>query len=103
MERKAAATSARVVERKPVRGLGHTRRSSGTTRLQQADHASSGDSYQSLDKDQSAGPIGPISTNITGPEVTDDLPELAAVLDRELDAIEAYLGASLEEMLGQLV
>lgn len=39
-------------------------------------------------------------TNITGPEVTDDFPEFAAVLDRELDAIEAHLGACLDEMLG---
>ena len=39
-------------------------------------------------------------TNITGLEVTDDFPEFAAVLDRELDAIEAHLGACLDEMLG---
>ena len=36
---------------------------------------------------------------MSGPDVTDDFPEFAAVLDRELDAIEVYLGASLDEML----
>jgi hypothetical protein len=36
---------------------------------------------------------------MSGPEVTDDLPEFTAVLDRELDAIEVYLGASLDEIL----
>jgi hypothetical protein len=30
------------------------------------------------------------------------LPELPAVLDRELDAIEAYLAASLDEVLGSM-
>jgi hypothetical protein len=47
-----------------------------------------------------ARPVGAKVTNITGPEVTDDFREFAAVLDRELDAIEAYLGACLDEMLG---
>jgi hypothetical protein len=35
-----------------------------------------------------------------GPDVSDDFPEFVVVLDRELDAIEAYLGACLNEMLG---
>jgi hypothetical protein len=30
------------------------------------------------------------------------LAEFAAVLDRELDAIEAYLGTSLDEVLGNM-
>jgi hypothetical protein len=43
---------------------------------------------------------GPKAT--IGPDITDDLPEFVAVLDRELDAIEAYLAAALEEMFGCL-
>lgn len=30
------------------------------------------------------------------------MPEFPAVLDRELDAIEAYLGTSLDEVLGSM-
>jgi hypothetical protein len=68
--------------------------------LRQVAQAARGHSDRSHDRDLSAGPIGPIATNFTDPEVTDDLPEFAAVLDRELDAIETHLGGSLEEMLG---
>jgi hypothetical protein len=62
--------------------------------------AARGHGDQSLDRDRSAGPAGPKATNITGPEVTDDFQEFVAVLEGELDAIEAYLGACLNEMLG---
>jgi hypothetical protein len=46
------------------------------------------------------GPIGK-ATKIagTGPDVVDDFPKLAAVRDSELDVIEAYLGACLDQVL----
>ena len=97
MGRRAAATSAGV-EGTQVRGRGRTHRSAKTARLRQMAHAASGDGDPSLDKDPSAGPIGPI----TGSVVTDDLPEFAVVGDRELDAIEAHLGALLDELRGRL-
>ena len=105
MGRKAASISTRV-DRKLVRGLGYAPPSARMAHLRQVAHAARGHSDRSHDRDLSAGPIGPIgpiATTFTDPEVTDDLPKFAAVLNRELDAIETYLGASLEEMLGQLV
>ncbi len=102
MGRKAASISTRV-DRKPVRGLGHARPSARTASLQQVAQAARGLSERSHDRDLSAGAIGPIATNFTDPEVIDNLPTFPAVLDRELDAIETYLGLSLEEMLGRLV
>ena len=36
-----------------------------------------------------------------GPKVTDDFPDLLAVSDSELEAIEAYLSAPIEELLGR--
>jgi hypothetical protein len=49
-----------------------------------------------------AAPQGQKATKIaeTGPDVVDDFPELAAVLDGELGVIEAHLGACLDEVLG---
>ena len=51
-----------------------------------------------------AGPIDLKATKIAGPDpdVVDDFPELAAVRDGELDVIEAYLGACLDEVLGSI-
>jgi hypothetical protein len=87
MGQKATAISG-VFDRKFVREPGHARRSVRTT-----DSAKNhGDQF--LDKGRSARP------NV--PEVIDDLPECAAVLNRELDAIEAYLGAYLDQMLGDV-
>jgi hypothetical protein len=102
MGRKAASISTRV-DRKLVRGLGHASPSAKTAHLRQVDQAARGDSDRSHDRDVSAGPTCPITTNFTDPEITDNLPKFAAVLDRELDAIETYLGALLEEMLGRLL
>jgi hypothetical protein len=48
-----------------------------------------------------AGPAGPKAAN-NDPEVIVDFPEFAAMLDRELNAIETYLGASLDEVLGSM-
>jgi len=98
----AASTSTRV-DRKLVRGLGHARASGRTAHLGQVAQAGRGLSDRSHDRDLSAGPIGPIAPNFTDPEVIDNLPKFPAVPDRELDAIETYLGASLEEILGRLV
>ncbi len=98
MGQKTAATSARV-DRKLSRDLG-TRSSASTAARRRAAHAAKSLGDQSLDRGRSARPAGPQATSITGPQVTDDFPEFAAVLDRELDAIEAYLGAYLDEVLG---
>ena len=45
-------------------------------------------------------PLGAGPRATSGPGITDDFPEFVAVLDRELEAIEAYLGACLNAMLG---
>jgi hypothetical protein len=37
----------------------------------------------------------------TNPHVVDDLPQATRVVERELDAIETYLGLLLDEILGQ--
>ena len=56
-------------------------------------HAARGHGDQLLDRGRSAAPVGPNATDIAARQVTDDFPEFVAVLDRELDAIETYLGA----------
>lgn len=99
MGRKAASTSG-VLDRKLAREPGHVRRLAGRSRPRQATRNARGHRDQSLDKGLSAGRAGSRTTNIPSPEVSDDFPDFAAVLDRELDAIEAYLGACLDEMLG---
>jgi hypothetical protein len=40
-------------------------------------------------------------TTTTGPNITDNFSEFVAVLDRELDTVEVYLAAALEEILGR--
>lgn len=106
MGRKAASASARM-DRKLVRGPGHkppgqARRSARTAGVRQTARAAAGHRDQPLNRGQSAGHAGTRTTSVTGPQVTDDIPESAAVLDRELDAIEVYLGTLLEEALGRL-
>jgi hypothetical protein len=54
----------------------------------------------SLDKASFTGPAGARAADTTALKVTDDFPEIPAVLDRELGAIETFLGALLDEMLG---
>jgi hypothetical protein len=46
-------------------------------------------------------PADPKAAGVAGPNVTDDFPKFVPVPDRELDVIETYLGASLEEVLGR--
>jgi hypothetical protein len=92
MGRKAASTSTRV-DRPLVREPGHTRRSARTADRQRLAHASRSRGGQPLDRSL-------LGAGTIGPDVTDDFPEFVVVLDRELDAIEAYLGACLNEMLG---
>ena len=44
--------------------------------------------------------IGDLDVPLKRLKVTDDFPEIPAVLDSELGAIETFLGALLDEMLG---
>ena len=98
MARKAASTSAPVPP-KLVREPGHTRSTARTADRRRAAQGTRGRGDQLLERGRSAAPVGPNATDIAARQVTDDFPEFVAVLDRELDAIETYLGASLEEML----
>jgi hypothetical protein len=92
MGRKVASTSARVY-RKLVRELWHTRRSARTAARQGLAHAPRNRGGQSLGRSL-------LGAGSKATDVTDDFPEFVAVLDRELEAIEVYLGACLNEMLG---
>ena len=56
--------------------------------------------FHSPDKASFTGPAGVRVADTTALKVTDDFPEIPAVLDRELGAIETFLGALLDEMLG---
>lgn len=95
MGRKAASTSTRV-DRQLVREPGHTRRSARMVDRQRLAHAPRSRGGQSLDRIL----LGACSKATIGLDITDDFPQFVAVLDRELDTIEAYLGACLDEMLG---
>jgi hypothetical protein len=101
MGRKAALNSA-VLDRKLVRGPGHLPRPARTADRGHAAHAGRRRGAQSGSRGQLFGPTGRKATNNGNPKVIVDFPEFAAVLDRELDAIEAYLGASLDEVLGSM-
>ena len=94
MGRKAASTATRV-DRQLVRDR-HARRSARTANRQRLAHAPRSRGGQSLDRSL----LGAGTKATIGPDVTDDFPEFVVVLDGELDAIEAYLGACLNEMLG---
>ena len=48
-----------------------------------------------------ARPIRPSGVMFDGPDVVDDLPRVIPVAQRELDVIETYLGALLDEALGR--
>jgi hypothetical protein len=48
-----------------------------------------------------AGPIRPSGVALDGPHVVDDLPQVIPVAQRELDVIETYLGALLDDALGR--
>ena len=100
MGRKVASTSA-VLDRKLVRGPRHLPRPARTADRGHAAHAGRRRGAPSGGRGQLFGPAGRKATT-NNPEVIVDLAEFAAVLDRELDAIEAYLGASLDEVLGSM-
>ena len=100
MGRKAALSSA-VLDRKVVRGPRHLPRPARAADRGHAAHAGRRRGAQSDGGGQLFGPAGRKATT-NNPEVIVDFPEFAAVLDRELDAIEAYLGASLDEVLGSM-
>ena len=96
------ALSSAVLDRKLVRGPGPMPRPARTTDRRHAAQAARGRSAQPRERGQFARPAGRKATNNSNPEVIVDFPEFRAVLDRELDAIEAYLGASLDEVLGSI-
>jgi hypothetical protein len=48
-----------------------------------------------------ARPIRPSGVAFDGPHVVDDLPQVIPVAQRELDVIETYLGALLDDALGR--
>jgi len=48
-----------------------------------------------------ARPIRPSGVVFDGPHVVDDLPQVIPVAQRELDVIETYLGALLDDALGR--
>jgi hypothetical protein len=52
-------------------------------------------------KSRLARPIRPSRVVFDGPHVVDDLPEVIPVAQRELDVIETYLGALLDDALGR--
>ena len=95
------ALSSAVLDRKLVRGPGHLPRSAPTPDRGHAAHAVRRRSAQSGGGGQLFGPAGR-KTTTNNPEVIVDFPEFPAVLDHELDAIEAYLGASLDEVLASV-
>jgi len=95
------ALSSAVLDRKLVRGPGPMPRPARTTDRRHAAQAARGRSAQPYERGQFAGPAGRKATT-NNPEVIVDFPEFPAVLDHELDAIEAYLGASLDEVLGSV-
>ena len=96
MGRKAAAISAGV-HRKV--GAKRRHRLARPTSPARAAHASGRRGTLSVDRDIRVGPVGP---TIGAPRVLDDFPTLLPVLDRELEVIETYLGASLDELLGSI-
>jgi hypothetical protein len=100
MGRKAALSSA-VLDRKVVRGPRHLPRPARAADRGHAAHAGRRRGAQSGGRGQLFEPAGRKATT-NNPKVNVDFPELPAVLDRELDAIEAYLGASLDEVLGSM-
>jgi hypothetical protein len=103
MGRKPASRSA-VVPRKLVPGPGRIAGPARAADLRKAAHAPRGHDVQPFDRGPLAGPMGLKTTKIAenDPDVIDDFPELAAVRDGELDVIEAYLGACLDEVLGSI-
>ena len=101
MGRKAASTSA-VLDRSSLRGPRHLARPARTADRGHAAHAGRRRGAQSGGRGQLFGPAGRKATNNSNPKVNVDLPEFPAVLDRELDAIEAYLATSLDEVLGSM-
>ena len=96
------ALSSAVLDRKLVRGPGPMPRPARTADRGHAAHAGRRRGAQSGGRGQLFGPAGRKATNNSNPKVNVDWPEFPAVLDRELDAIEAYLGASLDEVLGSM-
>ena len=99
MGRKSASTSA-VLDRKLVGGPGHMPRLAHAADRRHSAYAARYRGAQSGERGQLAGPVGAKASH--NPEVIVDFPEFAGVLDRELDAIESYLGAFLDELLGSM-
>jgi hypothetical protein len=96
------ALSSAVLDRKLDRGPGPMPRPARAADRGHAAHAGRRRGAQSGGRGQLFGPAGRKATNNSNPKVNVDLPEFPAVLDRELDAIEAYLATSLDEVLGSM-
>lgn len=101
MRRKAVSLST-VVARKPVHAPGCMPRPARTGHVRRATSAARDPVAQSADRGRCDGQVGRAAADNTNAEVTDDFPEFAAVLDRELNTIETYLGACLDEMLADM-
>jgi hypothetical protein len=69
--------------------------------LRQTIRASRGKAAPSAERGRSVQRLGLEVAIAAGPKVTDDFPDLLAVSDSELEAIEAYLSAPIEELLGR--
>jgi hypothetical protein len=100
MGRKSPSRSA-VVAQNLARRPGRRPRCGRTADLQHLAHAARAHRADSLDKASFTVPAGAKATDITALKVTDDFPEIPTVLDRELGAIETFLGALLDEILGE--
>lgn len=99
MGRETPSLSA-VAAQKLARQPGRTSRAARTADLQQPARAAGAHRVRSPTNVSFTGPASAQATDITALKVTDDFPEIPAVLDRELGAIETFLGALLDEMLG---
>lgn len=99
MGRKSPSLSA-VVAQKRAHRPGRRPRCGRTADLQHLAHAACTHRAHSLDKASFAGPAGAKATDITALKVTDDFPEIPTVLNGEVGAIETFLGALLDEILG---
>lgn len=78
-----------------------THDSTQSATLRQTIRASRGADTPSAERGRSVQRLGLEAAIADGSKVTDDFPGLPAVTNSELEAIEAYLGAPIEELLGR--
>ena len=77
-----------------------THDSTQSATLRQTIRALRGADTPSAERGRSVQRLG-LEAIADGSKVTDDFPGLPAVTNSELEAIEAYLGAPIEELLGR--